>query len=255
MAAGGPVSQQAAANAGSRPRAPILWPYKLVYAAPAFALAAAGIFHMSWMTKYYVDDLGLGPRLFAISNAVVRSVGLFGYPFFGWLSDNLYVDAASPAVRGRRRPLLLASAPVAALALWLLYAAPALPAPQLQAWYCLLAIIYNAVPLTLTYWALGTEVIADYDEQASIFGYVQVLSAVGMIAGSLLPGYIASQHTVPHTVLFPIFALVIAAVLALLFVLLVAQSHAPDSQTRLRPDDGREFSDSTSDIAQPATYP
>jgi hypothetical protein len=92
-------------------------------------------------------------------------VGLFGYPFFGWLSDNLYVDSASPAVRGRRRPLLLASAPIVALSLFLLYAAPALPPSALQAWFCVTAIIYNAVPLTLTYYALGTEVTSDYDEQ------------------------------------------------------------------------------------------
>lgn len=92
-------------------------------------------------------------------------MGLFGYPFFGWLSDNLYVDSASPAVRGRRRPLLLASAPIVALSLFLLYAAPALPPSALQAWFCVTAIIYNAVPLTLTYFALGTEVTSDYDEQ------------------------------------------------------------------------------------------
>ena len=76
--------------------------------------------------------------------------------------------------------------------------------------------------------------------QASVFGYVHVLASLGMIAGSLLPGYIASLHTLPHTVLFPLFALAIAAAIAILTVLLVSQSHAPDSRTRVRPDDGRE---------------
>ena len=63
-----------------------------------------------------------------------------------------------------------------------------------------------------------------------------------MIAGSLLPGYIASLHTLPHTVLFPLFALAIAAAIAILSVLLASQTHAPDSRTRVRPDDGRECS-------------
>ena len=58
-------------SAAGGPRQPIKWWAKLVYAGPAFALAAAAIFHVSWQTKYYVDDLGLGPRLFALSNAIV----------------------------------------------------------------------------------------------------------------------------------------------------------------------------------------
>ena len=38
------------------PRQPVRAENKFIYAAPAFALAAAGIFHVSWQTKYYVDE-------------------------------------------------------------------------------------------------------------------------------------------------------------------------------------------------------
>ena len=223
-------------SAAGGPRQPIKWWAKLVYAGPAFALAAAAIFHVSWQTKYYVDDLGLGPRLFALSNAIVclrgerrarggrragpprapgpppalrpplcaqvRSVGLFGYPFFGWLSDNLYVDSSSPAARGRRRPLLLASAPLVALSLFLLYAAPALPPSALQAWFCVTAIIYNAVPLTLTYYALGTEVTSDYDEQVRgiAFHHARVLTrrALPPKSSPSLHLSLSLTHTRPH---------------------------------------------------------
>jgi len=222
-----------------RPRKPIALFYKLVYAAPALALAAAGIFHTSWQTKYWVDDLGLGPRLFALSNAIVRSVDLFSYPVAGWLVDNTFVDG-SPAFRGRRRPFLLICAPVVAASLFLLYAPPAMGAGQLQLWYCLVAIVYNAVPLSLTYYALGTEVTSDYDEQSSIFGWVHVLACVGMVGGSLIPGFIASEHTTPHTTLFPIFALIIALLIAGTFVLLAMQTQTPDPRSRQRGDDGRE---------------
>lgn len=223
-----------------RPRKPIKLVYKLIYAAPALALAAAGIFHTSWQTKYYVDDLGLGPRLFALCNAIVRSVDLFSYPITGWLVDNTFVDG-SKIFTGRRRPFLLICAPIVAAAFFLLYTPPGLGPSAMQAWYCAVAIIYNAVPLTLTYYSLGTEVTSDYDEQSSIFSWVHVLSCAGMVCGALIPGFLASSHVAPHTTLFPAFSLVIALLIAGTFVLLAVQTRVPHPSKRIRDDDGREL--------------
>jgi Na+/melibiose symporter-like transporter len=179
----------------------------------------------------------MGPRIFALCNAIVRSISLFSYPLFGWLVDNIYVDGQG-ILRGRRRPVLFICAPLIAASLFLLYATPALPASQLEIWYVIIAIIYNAVPLSLTYYSLGTELTSDYDEQSSIFGYLHILASLGMIAGSLLPGWIASLHIVSHNVLFPLVALVISLIIAGTVMLLAARTKVPNPWTRLRPDDG-----------------
>ena len=138
-----------------------------MYALPAFALAAASIFHITYQTKYYIDDLGMAPRTFALSNALVRSIDLFSYPVAGFLVDNTFV-VGNPLVSGRRKPFLFTMAPLVAAAYFMLYAAPAgsLPPAGLQAWYILVAVVYNAIPLTLAYYSLGAELTANYDEQA-----------------------------------------------------------------------------------------
>jgi len=150
--------------------APLSLSAKLVFAAPAFALAAASILWSTYQTKFYVDDLRMPPHTFALANALVRSVDLFSYPLAGWLVDNVFV-AGNPFLRGRRKPFLLVTAPIAAAAYFLLFSAPpSLPIGAIQLWFTLVAIVYNAVPLSLTYFSLGSELTPDYDEQARCGG-------------------------------------------------------------------------------------
>jgi Na+/melibiose symporter-like transporter len=97
----------------------------------------------SYGAKYFVDDLLLPPRVYALANALVRSVDLFAYPVMGWLADNTFVTG-NPFVRGRRKPFLLLTAPLAAVGLFLLYSPPpTLPTGALAAWYVLLAAGYQ----------------------------------------------------------------------------------------------------------------
>ena len=48
------------------------WGYKVLYAVPALALSAAGFFNATFQTKFYVDDLKMGPAGFGMVSAVVR---------------------------------------------------------------------------------------------------------------------------------------------------------------------------------------
>ena len=104
-------------------RAPITTLNKLIYGSPSFALSVAAIFHSAYQTKYYVDDLGMGPSDFAMCNAIVRSIDLLHYPIVGWLVDNT-IFVGSPILRGRRKPFLLLFAPLVAACFFLLYSPP-----------------------------------------------------------------------------------------------------------------------------------
>ena len=50
----------------------IHWLFKALYAAPAFALSASGFFNATFQTKFYVDDLKMGPASFGMISAFVR---------------------------------------------------------------------------------------------------------------------------------------------------------------------------------------
>jgi hypothetical protein len=183
---------------------------KLLFAAPAFALAAAGFFNSAFLTKFYVDDLRMKPDIFALMFALVRSLDMLGMPVLGWLVDSSFFYAP-PWLVGRRKPMLLLTVPFVASGLFLLYSPPSYLDPwELSAWYCVVASIYYFLPLVTTYNSLGAELSTEYDERTQIFGYVHVLACLGMVAAALAPGIISWATEVPHTFSFPLFALVIA---------------------------------------------
>lgn len=194
---------------------------KIVFALPAFALAGAMIFHHTYQTKFYVDDVGMSPQLFALVNAVVRSTDLFAYPVTGWIVDNSFVAAPS-WLRGRRRPFFIVLAPLVAVLFYLLYSPPSLSPGQAAFYYGGLSIIYNMMPLSLSYNALGAELSDSYDEPGEVFGWKHAAACLGMMAGVLTPGLMSIFEAEDHVLAFPAFALFVGVLIVVLFFVLAA---------------------------------
>lgn len=192
---------------------------KIVFALPAFALAAAMLFHHTYQTKFYVDDVGMSPQLFALVNAVVRSMDLFAYPVTGWIVDNSFV-LFPRCLRGRRRPFFILLSPLVAMLFFFLYSPPKLTPAGAAVYYGGISMIYNMMPLSLSYNALGAELSDSYDEPGEVFGWKHAAACFGMMAGVLTPGIMSIFEAEDHMLSFPAFALFTGVLIVVLFVTL-----------------------------------
>ncbi|KAA0154175.1 hypothetical protein FNF29_02528 [Cafeteria roenbergensis] len=192
---------------------------KIVFALPAFALAAAMLFHHTYQTKFYVDDVGMSPQLFALVNAVVRSMDLFAYPVTGWIVDNSFV-LFPRCLRGRRRPFFILLSPLVAMLFFFLYSPPKLTPAGAAVYYGGISMIYNMMPLSLSYNALGAELSDSYDEPGEVFGWKHAAACFGMMAGVLTPGIMSIFEAEDHMLSFPAFALFTGVLIVVLFITL-----------------------------------
>ena len=98
-------------NVATQSEPPLSWRDRIVYAAPAVALAAVGIPVYVHLPKFYTDVVGLGVATVGAIIAAVRIFDAVADPLAGLVSDRLRTPW------GRRRPLILGSAPLLGLAL------------------------------------------------------------------------------------------------------------------------------------------
>ena len=131
--------------------------------------------------KYAAVELGISTAVIGTIFLVAKGWDAVTDPMVGWLSDR----TRSP--RGRRRPWLVASAPLLALTSIALWAPPtALEGPALIAWVTVAAFgFYTAYTIfEVPHMALGAELSLAAIERNRIFGLRQALRVVGMMVAA-----------------------------------------------------------------------
>lgn len=149
------------------------------YAAPALPLAALTLPVYIYLPNYYADDLGLGLAAVGAVLLFARLWDVISDPLIGWLSDRGH----GPISRrwGRRRPWIVAGAPLMMAACWMLFAPPAgAGIAHLLVWSIALYLGWTMMILPLT--ALSAELSGDYDERSRIAAWRESFTLAGTLA-------------------------------------------------------------------------
>lgn len=166
--------------------ASIPWGQRLAYAAPAFALAVVGIPLYVYLPKFYTDVVGADIALVGFVLLAIRLFDAVSDPVIGALSDR----TQSPL--GRRRPWIALGVPPLVIALYLLFAPPALSPDGALLWFGVgLFVVFLAwTAITVPYESLGAELTQDYDERTAILSLRDGALILGTILAAASPAII-----------------------------------------------------------------
>lgn len=158
------------------------------YALPALALAMPTLPVYVYLPTFYAQTLGLGLAATGAALVAARILDVVTDPMVGILSDRLRWRL------GRRKPLILLGALLAAAAMLQLFDPPAaIGAGFLTLWAILLYLGWTLVAVPYTAW--GAELSADYHERARITGAREAAAIVGVICAGGLPAAAAISGT------------------------------------------------------------
>ncbi len=133
-----------------------------------------------FVPKYYASDLGISLSLVGTIVLVVRIFDVFTDPLAGYLSDRTNTRW------GRRRPWIVAAAPVMMLAVFMLFLPPAdAGAWHLLVWMAVLSL--GTTMMLIPYYAWAAELSPDYNERSRITGARSALGVVGSILVQVIP--------------------------------------------------------------------
>ncbi len=157
------------------------------YGLPGLPLAALLLPLYITLPAFYADDMGLGFFAVGIVLLVTRLWDVVTDPLIGTLSDRFKTRF------GRRKPWLLAGAPVLMVSAWFLF----LPEAGVT-WIGLLvwtmALYLGATMITLPYTAWGAELSPDFDERSRITGWREGLVIAGTLLAAGLPAVVGADR-------------------------------------------------------------
>jgi Na+/melibiose symporter-like transporter len=158
------------------------------YGLPGLPLAALLLPLYVTLPTFYAVDLGLGFFTVGALLLVARLWDVVTDPVIGSLSDRLTTRF------GRRRPWLLAGAPLVMVSAGFLF----LPAPNaggtgLLAWTMVLYL--GATMILLPYNAWGAELSPDYHERSRIAGWREGLVVLGTLLAAGLPAVVGAERS------------------------------------------------------------
>lgn len=133
-----------------------------------------------FIPKYYASDLGVSLSLVGSIVLGVRIFDVFTDPVAGYLCDRTNTRW------GRRRPWIVAAAPVMMVAVYMLF----LPPETAGAWHLLVWMAVLSVGTTMMlipYYAWAAELSPDYHERSRITGVRSALGVVGSFLVQLIP--------------------------------------------------------------------
>ena len=133
-----------------------------------------------FVPKYYTSDLGVSLALASTIILAVRIVDVITDPLCGYLCDRTNTRW------GRRRPWLVAAAPVIMLAVYKLF----LPPDDAGAFYLglwMLVMGLGTTMMIIPYYAWAAELSPDYDERSRITGVRSFMGVVGNMLAQLIP--------------------------------------------------------------------
>lgn len=166
-----------------------------------YGLAAAPVMYAYMLIlimymKYAVDDLGASPAAVGTIFFVAKMWDAVSDPMVGNLSDRTMRRS------GRRRPWILAGAPLVAVFGVMAWAPPAvIEGGALIAWITVAVVgFYTAYTVfEVPHMSLGAELSLDALERNRVFGVRQVMKTLGMLAAGILGTWVVAQGVGPAT--------------------------------------------------------
>ncbi|MEN3975616.1 MFS transporter [Emcibacter sp. SYSU 3D8] len=167
-------------DTAAKPREPLskktIFFYGLTDMPVMMALIPLAVF----LPNFYTSDLKLDLVMVANVLLVTRLLDLLVDPVIGWLSDR------SQSRWGRRRPWILASAPVLAISFYMLF----LPPPDATIWYLtgwIMLMWIGWSMLLIPYYAWAAELTEDFHERSVVTGWRSMAGVVGQLLAQTLP--------------------------------------------------------------------
>lgn len=160
------------------------------YAALALPLAMAALPVYVHVPKLYADDLGLSLSLVGAILLAARLLDAVQDPLLGWWSDRCAGTGS-----GRQR-FVVAAVPLLAAGVLGLFNPPALGAGALAAWLtaCLVVVYLGFSMASISYYAIGAELSADYHERTRVTAARGVLAVAGVLVAAALPALLAGDR-------------------------------------------------------------
>ncbi|MGH0035489.1 MAG: MFS transporter [Myxococcota bacterium] len=157
----------------------------LVYSSPVLGVFMAGMLVNFYLLKFSTDVLLVGPAVMGFVLLAARVWDAVTDPAAGWLSDRTRTRI------GRRRPWLLASALPFGASVVMLWSPPAaLEGTALTLWVAVAVFLFYTAYTTfrVPHMALGAELSRGYHDRTRVFGIMQAVESLGMLAaaGALL---------------------------------------------------------------------
>ncbi len=157
------------------------------YGLPGLPLAALLLPLYVTLPSFYALDLGLGLSTVGLVLLLARLWDVVTDPVIGALSDRLRTRW------GRRRPWLLAGAPLVMVSAGFLF----LPDPGVD-WFGLLSwtmLLYlGATMILLPYTAWGAELSPDYNERSRVTAWREALVVIGTLLAAGLPALLGADR-------------------------------------------------------------
>lgn len=158
-------------------------PLLLAYGLPALPLAVLALPLVVYLPPYYADELGVSLTAVGVVLLAARLWDVVTDPLIGALSDR------TASRWGRRRPWLVAGAPLLVLAAWRLLMPPdGAGAGYLTAWSFAAALAWTAIALPYNAW--GAELTGDYHQRSRVTASRQGFALLGTLAAVLAPGLV-----------------------------------------------------------------
>lgn len=159
------------------------------YSAYALPLAMAALPVYVHVPKFYADELGLSLASVGAILLACRLLDAFQDPLFGYLSDR---TAAGTLGRGL---LMLLSLPLLAAGFVGLFHPPVSEPGGLAIWLtACLAVVYLGFSMgSISYYAMGAELSADYHERTRVTATRGALAVVGVLMAAALPELLGAR--------------------------------------------------------------
>ncbi len=204
-----------AAEAGGLSR-----PLLAAMALPGVPLAAFSLPVYVHIPAFYAVEMGLGVTLVGVVLLFARIWDVFTDPLVGWLSDRTH------GRYGRRRPWIVAGAPLTLFATWLLFVPPAgIGLAYLGTATFLLYLGWTMVIVPYTSW--GAEITPDYHQRSRVTAWREGAVIIGTV---LAAGLFALPAAADRAVALKMLA--IAIILLLPIALIVILVRVPDPQVQ-----------------------
>lgn len=165
----------AQATAVSRPVGGRIPGWRLAaFVAPCIPVSAMLMPVSVYLPNYYATELGVSLTTLAVVFGVIRFFDLGLDPLLGFLIDK------TNSRWGRYRPWLVAGAPIAVLAVWMMFMAqPGVTGAYLLFWLIMGFIGQSMASMAHVAWA--ARIAPEYDQRSRVFGWWQGFIVIGMI--------------------------------------------------------------------------
>jgi GPH family glycoside/pentoside/hexuronide:cation symporter len=153
----------------------------LLYSSPVLGVFMAGMLVNFYFLKFSTDVLLIGPAVIGFLLLIARVWDAVTDPAAGWLSDRTSTSL------GRRRPWLLGSALPLGLSIVMLWSPPeSLQGGALNLWIgAAILLFYTAyTAFRVPHIALGAELSRGYHDRTRVFGIMQAVESIGMLAAT-----------------------------------------------------------------------